>query len=251
MHVHNRCSQRTLLPPIMGLAAVLVILVVLGAIAALVAPTFARVLGWLLIPLVLIAAIAVVSKFTAGGTGELSGQIGLVIGGAIAALILLVGGALAFGLLGGSSAVENVAIAHIDNADANGLVTAAAAATALTLVSEDQPSAGLLRSPATGSEQEIPLLKRGFLEGRQPNRDDLAVLAHAALTDTSIAKLTDRISGETLLHWAARLNSPEAAARLLDCGANPDAANGRGLRPFSGCDTAFLERLQKAQAANR
>ena len=223
------------------------LLVVLGAVVALVVPGFARLIGWLLIPITLIAAVAVISTFTAGGTGELPGQIGLVIGGAIALLILLVGGALIFGLLGGRSSVAAVAVEHIDNVDADAPLNATATVTTIAAAGGHQPKSGILRSPATGSPSEIPLLTRGFLDGQRPNRDDLSVLAHAALTDSTIARLADRVSGETLLHWSVKLEFPEAAARLLDCGANPDAANGRGLRPFAGCDSEFLERVRKAQ----
>lgn len=87
-----------------------------------------------------------------------------------------------------------------------------------------------------------------FLAGQPPTAADLHLLVSAAVHDRVLMSLTDRQTGQSLLHWAVRLNLPLCAAQLLKHGANPDLRNGQGRRALDEADEQFLLHLQAAQS---
>lgn len=235
----------------MDLDVMLGIIVVGGGLIAVLGPRLGRALGWLVLGGTLVASVGIFMKFSAGGSAELPGQIIMIIGALIALVVLVVGGAFAFGLLAGSRAIKAVTIDQVGQV-ARGLpplVQDGAAVAAGGTAQAAAAVAGMLGARVTGAAHEVPLLKRGFVEGRRPDRFDLAVLAHAAGVDPGIAHLADRMNGETLLHWCVKLDLPDVAALLLDNGANPEASNGRGLRALAGASPVFMAKLQELRDA--
>lgn len=87
-------------------------------------------------------------------------------------------------------------------------------------------------------EKLAPMRKR-FIDSARLSTEDLMCLARASDLDPSIAQLTDVERGETLLHWCARLNLEQEGSILLKNGANPNASNGKGMKPFSLADGGF------------
>lgn len=72
---------------------------------------------------------------------------------------------------------------------------------------------------------------RAFVSGVRPTLENVRVLVLAAQATPSLAKITDRVRGRTLLHWCAHYNLREEATVLLQLGADADAPDGNGCRP--------------------
>jgi hypothetical protein len=74
-------------------------------------------------------------------------------------------------------------------------------------------------------------LTKAFLSGKQLTVEDVRQLAAAAKDDPSLATLSERFRGDTLLHWAARHDLIEESRRLLALGADPCVGNAKAQRP--------------------
>lgn len=70
-----------------------------------------------------------------------------------------------------------------------------------------------------------------FINGLRPTLETVRALVVAAQSTPSIALLSDRVRGRTLLHWCAHYNLSEEALVLLQLGADASAHDGNGCRP--------------------
>lgn len=86
----------------------------------------------------------------------------------------------------------------------------------------------------------IEALKSTFSSGTRPTKADIETLANASTRDMSILELSDKIFGQSILHWSSRLELVGATKVLLQNGANPNAPNGQGRRPFQDSTAEFL-----------
>lgn len=84
----------------------------------------------------------------------------------------------------------------------------------------------------TEVENRLAIATKRFLAGSRMTEDEIVTLVTASDKDDTLTRLTDRIRGNTLLHLCARHGLYEAALTLLRNGANPDAGNGNGQKPF-------------------
>jgi hypothetical protein len=103
-------------------------------------------------------------------------------------------------------------------------------------------------SAKTSARAEIERLISTFVSGEKPTADDVARLAHASSSQSSISVLSDKIRGDTLLHWCARLSLEKEAAILIANGANPNAPNGNGRRPFEVTEELALRAAIRSAA---
>lgn len=71
-----------------------------------------------------------------------------------------------------------------------------------------------------------------FRSGQTPTIEEVTYMVHAINLLPDLARTADRIRGETLLHWCARLNLMDEAMQLLGNGADPAARNGSGQKAF-------------------
>ena len=103
----------------------------------------------------------------------------------------------------------------------------------------DQQMVALLKDHAVGvaeHEKTVPEMTEQlvadtiakFQSGTPPTVDEIIFLTEAAIKNPSIAKISDRLHNNTLLHWCARLNLERAATVLLQLDANAGAFNGAG-----------------------
>ena len=79
----------------------------------------------------------------------------------------------------------------------------------------------------------VERLKSIYVSGGRLSPEDIAYLSRAIDIDNSLPKLWERLKGETLLHWCSRYNLHEEARLLIEGGANIDAVNGNGQKPFA------------------
>lgn len=97
------------------------------------------------------------------------------------------------------------------------------------------------RAQATQAARElVTRLKQTFIAGTHLGPKDISCLAHASNADPSLAGLSERLKGETLLHVCARYGLQEEASILLRNGANANAGNGSGQKPFSLAEPGTL-----------
>lgn len=82
---------------------------------------------------------------------------------------------------------------------------------------------------ARGKNEESPLL---LAVRRHRPEAIVALLEPLAGTHSAGVNLSHSEDRLTALHWAARIGSPQATARLLEFGANPNARTTRGLTPL-------------------
>lgn len=75
------------------------------------------------------------------------------------------------------------------------------------------------------------VLRTDFVLGKRLSPADVALLVEAVEVDPSLLMLTDRVRGETLLHWSARHGLRAETATLVSKGANAGAPNGDGKKP--------------------
>ena len=92
----------------MDASTILLIVVAVGALLAFIAPGASRFLGWLVVAGSVVGSIVAYMKITAG-TSDFVGGVMIVIGGLVALVILVVGCALGFGMIGGGAALRAVA----------------------------------------------------------------------------------------------------------------------------------------------
>jgi hypothetical protein len=98
--------------------------------------------------------------------------------------------------------------------------------------------------PAYGDVHELVLQ---YLGGKKLAPSQVRALAMHCIRDPSIAKLSERYRGETLLHQCARHSLSEAAAVLLKAGADPNAVNGSGQRPYQLATDDLMRNLLQTQ----
>ena len=84
--------------------------------------------------------------------------------------------------------------------------------------------------PQATSQQLTQLQK--FISGATISPLDVARLASLAEQQPSIAKVTSRTNGNSLLHLAAAYNLHNAVELLLKAGAEKSNRNGNGQRPY-------------------
>lgn len=87
-------------------------------------------------------------------------------------------------------------------------------------------------SARTIAKAEIDRLISAYVSGNKPTADDVARLSHASSTEPSVLTLSDKMRGDTLLHWCARLGLDKEATILVANGADPNTPNGNGQHPF-------------------
>lgn len=80
--------------------------------------------------------------------------------------------------------------------------------------------------------EDVTVLIHRYLDGKRLAPGEVRALAMHSIKDPSIANLSERYRGETLLHQCARLSLKESAVILLKAGADPDAIDGSGQRPY-------------------
>jgi uncharacterized RDD family membrane protein YckC len=87
-------------------------------------------------------------------------------------------------------------------------------------------------SVKTTAKAEIDRLISAYVSGSKPTINDVIRLSHASSTEPSISTLSDKVRGDTLLHWCARLGLEKETTILINNGADTNAPNGNGRRPF-------------------
>ncbi len=108
----------------------------------------------------------------------------------------------------------------------------------------EQAAAAFMRSENSQDvSARIDQLKALFLAGRSLTSEQIAFLARASETDESLSLLSERFSGETLLHWCARYGLVAEASILLKAGANPTAANGNGQKAYALATEVHLKQM--------
>jgi hypothetical protein len=104
---------------------------------------------------------------------------------------------------------------------------------------------------ALQARETLERIKSAFVKGSQPTAEEVRQLVAAADDDPSLARLLERIHGNSLLHWAARHNLTQESQRLLALGADPCAGNGRAQRPHMVAPSEELRDLLFNAAACR
>ena len=100
------------------------------------------------------------------------------------------------------------------------------------------------RAVASFNESEqLDKLRRRYINGDKLTANQITFLVAASAGDKSLALLKDRWSDETLLHWCARLGLAHKAAVLIANGADINACNSGGLRPFELCTDSQLRSI--------
>lgn len=111
-------------------------------------------------------------------------------------------------------------------------------------------AAAAIQSKARAEAQiQIDNLKSDFISGRTLSPKDYSLLANFADQDSKIVQLWERFQGETILHRCARLGLQSEVESLLKNGANPNASNGNGQKPFAVADDFELRRILIAAAS--
>ena len=88
-----------------------------------------------------------------------------------------------------------------------------------------------------------------FRSGQAPTIEEVVFMVHAINLLPDLARTADRIRGETLLHWCARLNLMDEAMQLLGKGADPAAQNGSGQKAFQLAKLPSLVSALRATSA--
>lgn len=91
--------------------------------------------------------------------------------------------------------------------------------------------------------EHVALLRAAYVSGKEPTADDVILLARVSSHDKSLATLSDRLRGETLLHWAARHGLQTEALLLMANGAKPDVPSGNGRKPHQLAEDTELQSL--------
>lgn len=91
----------------LDLTLFLLVVMAIGALIAFLAPRFARMAGWLVVAGSVVGSIIAYMRITAG-TSDYVGGVMAIIGGIVAAVILVVGCALGFGMIGGVGTILGV-----------------------------------------------------------------------------------------------------------------------------------------------
>ena len=122
----------------------------------------------------------------------------------------------------------------------------------LRQVSADLEQATELQRLREVSETELQArvrkMRTDFVGGKRPSAADVTIFTSALYIEPSLAHVTDRLRGESLLHWCAKLNLPREAEALLGAGANPNAPNGEGRRPHELTEDLMLRGLLRSAA---
>lgn len=103
----------------------------------------------------------------------------------------------------------------------------------------DQQMVALLKDHAMGTaehkktdpeitEQLVADAIAKFQSGKPPTVDEVIFLTEAAINNPSIAKISDHLHNNTLLHWCARLNLDRSATVLIQLNADAGAFNNSG-----------------------
>jgi hypothetical protein len=96
--------------------------------------------------------------------------------------------------------------------------------------------------------QRASAARADFTSGKRLSPKDVALLVKAIEVDPNLLELTDRFRGETLLHWSARYGLRAEAAALIGRGANADAPNGDGRRPYELTEDLELKGILRSAA---
>lgn len=89
-----------------------------------------------------------------------------------------------------------------------------------------------------------------FESGKPPTIEELTFLTDAAEKNPSIAKVSDRLHQNTLLHWCARLQLDHLASTLVRLNADAAACNDEGKQAHELARGIALKTML-ATAANR
>ena len=96
---------------------------------------------------------------------------------------------------------------------------------------------------------QVASLKAAFSAGKRPTRNQVVFLAAAANQDRSQTLLTAKtVKGDTLLHWCAQFGLANEAIILIRDGANANAINADGKKPFEVCIDIDLRGLLRSAA---
>jgi uncharacterized OB-fold protein len=96
---------------------------------------------------------------------------------------------------------------------------------------------------AFSESAQIEALRVTFEQGKKPTVNQVVFLAAASSWDRSLAALTDKTDGDTLLHWCAKYGLVSGAATLIANGASASATNTNGIQPFEVCTELNLRTL--------
>ena len=93
------------------------------------------------------------------------------------------------------------------------------------------------------TNSELGSFRSTLTAGRHLSTQEVTALVWASRKDKMLIELSDRMRGETLLHWCAKHGLYDDANELLNSGANPNAMNGDGRRPFELAEDNNLRTL--------
>lgn len=97
--------------------------------------------------------------------------------------------------------------------------------------------------------ERASVVRADFASGKRLSPGDVSVLVKAVEVDPSLLVLTDRLRGETLLHWSARHGLRAETLALVGKGANAGAPNGDGRRPHDLTDDLELRGILRSAAS--
>ena len=92
------------------------------------------------------------------------------------------------------------------------------------------------------------LLARKFVSGVSISEEELGQLADNSTTDSSVAGITSRANGNSLLHIAAAKGNRLAAQKLLESGADINCRNGNGQYAYQLTNDEDLIAILKRDA---
>ena len=92
------------------------------------------------------------------------------------------------------------------------------------------------------------LLIRKFTEGRTLTSNEFREVVALTKLQPQLASTASRLSGETLLHFAARLGDPQAVQALLEAGAQREPRNGNGQTPLQVATNEDVRRILQGGA---
>ncbi len=98
--------------------------------------------------------------------------------------------------------------------------------------------------------QRVSVVRTNFVAGKRLSPEDVTLLVKAVDTDPTLMSLSDRFRGETLLHLTARYGLRAEAITLIGKGANLDAPNGSGRRPYELAEDPQLRDILRSVASD-
>lgn len=88
--------------------------------------------------------------------------------------------------------------------------------------------------------------KKRFQNTGNAETRDLSLLLSCLSQDQTITTVTDRVRGNTLLHFCSRQGLASEVKILLSAGANPKAKNGNGQMPISLASTTDIASILRS-----